>query len=156
MSTELQPRPVGSWQMGPGQAGNGTQGGRNMLQKCCAREMSFSLSHLPNVTVDRTTTTGSSANRGQGPGRLPPGLYSRVTGTDAEAAHQQLGSFFQHVSNFALPFLYQLLVCLIEHKHLCLIASGSLNEKETSRAPGSRNSNNQGSKSQAALVKSSG
>jgi hypothetical protein len=45
-------------------------------------------------------------------------LHSRVTGTDAEAAHQQLSSFFQHVPDFALSFLYQLLICLAEYKNI--------------------------------------
>ena len=43
---------------------------------------------------------------------------SRVAGADAEAAHQQLGRLLQHVPNFALSFLYQLLICLIEDKNL--------------------------------------
>lgn len=42
----------------------------------------------------------------------PPTPHLRVTGADPEAAHQQLGGFFQHVPHLALPFLHQLLVCL--------------------------------------------
>lgn len=47
-----------------------------------------------------------------------PNPYSRVTGTDAETAHQQFSGFFQHVSDFAFSFLYQLLICLIEYKNI--------------------------------------
>lgn len=47
-----------------------------------------------------------------------PKPHSRITGTDAETAHQQFSCFFQHVPNFAFSFLYQLLICLIEYKNI--------------------------------------
>lgn len=120
--------------------GNASRGQEESApERLCHTNVTHDLLSLTSWTQQRTI----SANRNEHkvcthareehkhprPARPPPKPYSRVTGTDAEAAHQQLGCLFQHVPDFALPFLYQLLVCLIEHKHSCLISSGFLREK---------------------------
>lgn len=51
-------------------------------------------------------------------GCLHPKPHSRVTGTDAETAHQQFSCLFQHVPDFAFSFLHQLLICLMEQKNI--------------------------------------
>lgn len=50
------------------------------------------------------------------PCRTASAPHLRVAGADAEAAHKQLCGFFQHVPNFTLPFLHQLLICLTIEK----------------------------------------
>ena len=96
------------------------------------------------ITTHAEVKQTSTTDKGQGrdlcdESRLgtaqPPKTYSRVTGTDAETAHQQFSCFFQHVPNFAFSFLNQLLICLIEYKNTYfLFLLDSLIKKESHSA----------------------